>query len=143
MDHDDTLLLRTAQELLARTHVPGRHEVAAALRTRSGAVYTGVHLQGSAGRTSICAEGVALGAALTAGDADVTAIVAVQFKPAGVFRVISPCGVCRDLLCDYCPDATIHVYVPGPDEGATDPATGTVERARVIDLLPAKTRRRW
>ncbi|HST41402.1 MAG TPA: hypothetical protein VLK58_17935 [Conexibacter sp.] len=125
-------LLARAEKLLAARHEAGRHEVAAALRTRAGAVHVGLHVDGSARRSGICAEGMALGAAAAAGDLDVETVVAVHFKPAGVLRVISPCGVCRELLADYCPDATVLVH----DDGV-------VERATVRELLPAKTIRRW
>jgi cytidine deaminase len=133
MVEGDEELRAVAQELLARVHAEGRHEVAAALRAASGRVHTGVHLAASARRPSVCAEGVALGAALAAeGVLDVEAIVAVQYKPAGVFRLIAPWGDCRELLCDHGPAARVHVW----DEGD--------ERAvRALDLLPFKTRRRW
>ena len=133
MSADDVLLLATAQELLARVWVHGRHEVATALRAADGNVYTGVHLEGSCRRSSICAEGVALGAArggLPAGSPLlIEAVVSVQIKPAGQFRIIAPCGVCRELISDYSPDATVWIT-----DGAALPA---------LDLLPEKTRRAW
>jgi cytidine deaminase len=125
-------LQEAAEALLAERYVPGRHEVAAALRSRSGAVYLGLHVDGSARRTGICAEGMAIGAAAAAGDLDIETIVAVHYKPAGVFRVISPCGVCRELIHDYSPDAVVINY----DDGRVEP---TPIRA----LLPAKTTRAW
>src|SRR5579862_1681226 len=89
MSAADIRLLEIAQDLLARVWVHGRHEVATALRTADGSVFTGVHLEGSCRRSSICAEGVAMGAA-RAGLApgrplQVEAIVSVQIKPAGQF----------------------------------------------------------
>src|SRR5881227_2278142 len=125
-------LLEAAQRLLAERYVPGRHEVAAALRSRSGAVYLGLHVDGSARRTGICAEGMAIGAAAAGGDLDIDTIVAVQYKPAGVFRVISPCGVCRELIHDYSPDATVINY----DDGQVVPTP-------IRDLIPTKTERAW
>jgi cytidine deaminase len=128
----DAELHRAAQDLLARTYVKGRHDVAAALRTADGRIHLGVHVGASARRPSICAEGMAIGAALAAGRPDVEAIVAVQYKPAGVFRVIAPCGDCRELISDYCPDARVYVW----DEGE-------VRALRALELLPFKTRRDW
>jgi cytidine deaminase len=128
----DAELLQTAQGLLARVYVEGRHEVAAALRTADGRIHVGVHVGASARRPSICAEGMAVGAALAAGSLDVEAIVAVQYKPAGVLRVIAPCGVCRELVSDYAPDARVYVW----DDGE-------VLAVRALDLLPYKTRRAW
>jgi cytidine deaminase len=129
----DEELMARAGELLAARWVQDRHMVATALRTNAGTVHLGVHIQGSAGRSSICAEGIALGTALTNGDLhDVETVVSVQFKPAGVLRVISPCGLCRELLFDYCPDAWVVNY----DDG-------DVARVRAGDLLPTVTKRAW
>jgi cytidine deaminase len=125
-------LRKAAERLLAARYVPGRHEVAAALRSRSGAIYLGLHVDGSARRTGICAEGMAIGAAAAAGDLDIDTIVAVQYKPAGVFRVISPCGVCRELIHDYSPGATVVNY----DDGLVVPTP-------IRELLPSKTERAW
>ena len=128
----DRELLEAAQRLLAERYVHGRHEVAAALRSRSGAIHLGLHVDGSARRTGICAEGMAIGAAAAAGDLEIDTIVAVQYKPAGVFRVISPCGVCRELIHDYSPDATVINY----DDGRVIPTP-------IRELLPSKTQRAW
>ncbi len=136
MSEEDIRLLQTAQELLARVWVQGRHEVATALRTVDGAVYTGVHVEGSCRRSSICAEGVAMGTAragLQPGlPLHVEAVVSVQIKPAGQFRIIAPCGVCRELISDYSPDARVWIT---SDRG--------VEAVAELDLLPSKTRRAW
>jgi cytidine deaminase len=136
MSAADVELLRAAESLLARVWVDGRHQVATALRTADGRIHTGVHLEGSCRRSSICAEGVAMGAARGALPADVPlqidAVVSVQIKPAGQFRIIAPCGVCRELISDYCPEA--RVWITG-DSG--------IQVEAALDLLPHKTRRLW
>jgi cytidine deaminase len=134
MGPDDAELLDVAQRLLGRVLTPGRHEVATALRTSDGQVFTGVHVEGSCRRSSICAEGVALGTARGSVPLDVVAVVSVQVKPADRFRVIAPCGVCRELISDYSPDARVWLTRPGDD---------TVVVARALDLLPEKSVRRW
>ena len=136
MSAEDIRLLEIAQALLARVWVHGRHEVATALRTADGNVYTGVHVEGSCRRSSICAEGVALGTARAGLDPGsplrVDAVVSVQIKPAGQFRIIAPCGVCRELISDYSPDTRIWIT---SDAG--------VHAVVALDLLPYKTRRTW
>lgn len=136
MSDADIALLEMAQDLLARVWVHGRHEVATALRTANGTVFTGVHLEGSCRRSSICAEGVALGSAragLPPGQPlQIEAVVSVQIKPAGQFRVIAPCGVCRELISDYSPETRIWIT---SDAG--------VRAVVAQDLLPFKTRRAW
>ncbi len=136
MPPEDIDLLTIAQTLLGRVWVHGRHEVATALRTADGAVYTGVHMEGSCRRSSICAEGVALGTAragIAPGAAlEIAAVVSVQIKPAGQYRIIAPCGVCRELISDYSPDARIWIT------GDT-----AIQAVAALDLLPHKTRRVW
>ena len=162
----DEDLWDTAVELLARTYRTDRHEVAAAIRTRGGRVVTGVHLAGSAGRSSICAEGIGLGAVLAgASDADlageVETVLAVLYRPfadGGALRVIAPCGVCRELLFDYCPDARIYVHRwPGEPPATPLVSTGRFSGfelpaglvdgqavpVRVAELLPEKNLRSW
>jgi cytidine deaminase len=138
MGADDIELLTVAQALLGRVWKQGRHEVATALRTADGAIHTGVHVEGSCRRSSVCAEGVAMGTARGAvpgGEAlGVTSVVSVQIKPAGQFRVIAPCGVCRELISDYCPDATVWVTTVDADD---------IIAVRALDLLPEKSRRQW
>ena len=136
MSPADVELLSVAQELLARVWVDGRHQVATALRAGDGKIYTGVHLEGSCRRSSICAEGVAMGAARAGLDSgaplSIEAVVSVQIKPADQFRIIAPCGVCRELISDYCPDA--RIWLTGE--------TG-IHAMAALDLLPCKTRRTW
>jgi cytidine deaminase len=136
MPAEDVRLLEIAQALLARVWVQGRHEVATALRAADGHVYTGVHVEGSCRRSSICAEGVALGNARAGLEPEsplkIDAVVSVQIKPAGQFRIIAPCGVCRELISDYSPDT--RVWMTGDAGVIADGA---------LNLLPHKTRRAW
>ncbi len=75
------------------------------------------------GRVAVCAEAIAVGMAAAAGNTDISLIVAVN--RAG--EVFAPCGICRELISDYAPDAA--VIVPGA-EGP--------ERVSIRTLLPNK-----
>ena len=136
MSPADVELLNTAQALLGRVWVDGRHQVATALRTTDGKIYTGVHLEGSCRRSSICAEGVAMGTARAGLDPgaplSIEAVVSVQIKPAGQFRIIAPCGVCRELISDYSPETRVWIT-----------SESGVHSVVAQDLLPFKTRRAW
>lgn len=113
------------------------HIVAAALRTDDGTVYDGVSLPASIGRASVCAEPVAVGAAVADGvDPETfdTVVAVAHPKPESDHDdvvAIPPCGVCRELLVDYRPD--LRVIVPEDEEGGPL----TVECA--VDLLPNRT----
>jgi cytidine deaminase len=120
--------------VLARHYKPFWHTVAAAIRARDGRVWTGLHLGATVGRLSVCAEAVALGRALLEGQAGVETIVAVRHpKPDEADRelaVVPPCGACREMFLDHCPDALVIVHG----------ATGLV-KLPVRQLLPLPYRR--
>lgn len=130
----DRELVAAALELLRDRAVPGRHEVAAALRTKAGGVYRGLHVESSIGRASVCAEGAAIAGAAAAGDTEIETIVAVLDTGDG-WRVVTPCGLCRELISDYAPEAVVIDY----DAARAQP----VARVPVMELLPGKTTRRW
>lgn len=135
MSDADAELLDTARDLLGTVYREGRHEVATAFRMSDGAVVTGVHVDGSARRSAVCAEGAAAGAAVAhaaGGAVDVVSVVSVLRRPGGSWHVIEPCGVCAELLTDYWPDA--GVWLTRGDD---------IVRIRASDLLPAKRLRRW
>ncbi len=110
-------------------------EVGAALRTRSGRVFTGVNLDAYLGRMAVCAEAVALGRSFVeVGDDGIETIVAVRHprpkEKDQSIAVVSPCGACRELIFDYDPKA--RVIVPN---GKTPTAVP------IAELLPNKYRR--
>jgi cytidine deaminase len=110
-------------------------EVGAALRTRSGKIFTGVNLDAYLGRMAVCAEAVALGRAFVdLGDAGIDTIVAVRHPDPDekdqTIAVVSPCGACRELIFDY--DRKARVIVPNGKSAAL---------VSIAELLPNKYRR--
>jgi cytidine deaminase len=103
----DLALIAAAQSVIRRHHRPDRHEVGAAVRTRDGRVFAAVNLDTRLRRASVCAEAVALGMAAASGETDIEAVVAVN----GAGQVVSPCGICREMLADYAQGA--RILVPG------------------------------
>jgi len=101
-------LIDTAKKLISQRFKENRHHFAAALKSRCGKVFTGIQLKTSIAGAEICAEAVAIAAAAEEGVTGVESIVTVN----RIGEVIAPCGACRELLIDYCPDA--EVIVPGP-----------------------------
>ena len=100
-DHD---LIRIALDTLARNFDDGiyNHTVGAAIRCTDGTVYSGVNCDGNHGS---CAEYIAMGIAISAGAREFDTIVAVHEKmPNGV---LAPCGNCRQMLVEYCPQIKV------------------------------------
>jgi cytidine deaminase len=123
---NDDELIQIARDLIQRRFTEGRHHIAAALRTRSGAVFGGVHIEAHVGRVAVCGEAIAIGAAATAGDTDIETIVAVN----ELGEVVSPCGMCRELISDYSPTARVII-----------PRSGQHVSVPVAELLPDKYQR--
>jgi cytidine deaminase len=114
----DRELVEAARDVIRRRYRHDWQEVGAALRTRSGKVFTGVSLDAYLGRMAVCAEAVALGQAITnAGETGIETIVAVRHpapdEAQRPIAVVSPCGACRELIWDYDRDARVIV----PDNG--------------------------
>jgi cytidine deaminase len=109
------------------------HIVSAAVEAADGDIYTAASLPASVGRASTCAEPGALGAAVANGVHDFERIAAVEHPrgEADEFRVLPPCGVCRELLADYGGD--VRVVLRADDED------GSLGATTVDDLLPART----
>jgi len=134
-DAADRALLERARETLQRFYKPDWNQVAAAVRTRSGQIFTSVNLDTHVGVAGVCAEPIAIGqailAAQSAADREIAAVVAVRgfgpARPPAKIEVVSPCGKCRELIADYGPSA--QVLVPGE--------TGPLAIA-IADLLPRK-----
>ena len=75
LDDRDRELIDAASDVLRRNFEVGRHHVGAAIRTRGGKVFTGVHV--GSRRINICAEEVTLGTALSEGERDFAAVASV------------------------------------------------------------------
>ncbi len=123
---EDIELFDAARRLLEQRHHPELHQVAAAVRGASGAIYTGLHL--GSRRINVCAESSAIAAAVIAGEEQVVEAVAVCMGTgvtATVPQVTNPCGVCRELMGEYGADALVLV-----DAG------GTVRKVALRELLP-------
>ncbi len=57
----DEALINVARELIAARFKEGYHHIAAALRTTSGRIYSGVHVEANVGRITVCGEAIAIG----------------------------------------------------------------------------------
>ena len=78
----DRVLVDAAIAAIKQRYRNDWQEVGAALRTRSGKIFTGVNLDAYLGRMAVCAEAVALGRAFVELGADgIETIVAVRHPP--------------------------------------------------------------
>ena len=106
-----TPLHALAEQALAQSYSPySQFRVGAALRTRSGAVYSGCNVECAAYPLSTCAERSAIVAAVRAeGPAvEVVELVVMARDAAGIDQPASPCGACRQLILEFGQSAAVH-----------------------------------
>lgn len=101
-----TLAARAAQ---AQAHAPYSHyQVGAALEARDGRVFSGANVESASFGVTICAERVALGAAVTQGVREFGRIVVVTNSEPPA----APCGACRQALAEFGLDLAVESVGP-------------------------------
>ena len=135
MTDDERSQLARAAGLITQRYLPDRHSVAAVVTMSSGEQYVAVNVDTYVGRAAICAEAAAIATAMTAGETEIVSVIAVRHpRPHAEdqsIHVVSPCGICREMIADYGPSAVVAVPT----------ADGPVMLS-VTDLLPEKFVRR-
>ena len=86
-------------------------KVGAALLCSDGSIYTGCNIENASYSPTVCAERVAIFKAVSEGKREFSAI-AVCGSPKGELtaKLCYPCGVCRQVLSEFCGD-DFKVYV--------------------------------
>ena len=85
-------------------------KVGAALLTKSGKVYKGCNIENGAYSPTNCAERTAVFTAVSDGEKDFSAIAVVGGADE-IKDFCPPCGVCRQVLSEFCtPNFEIHLF---------------------------------
>lgn len=77
LEVQDLELIEHAEETRRTLYRPGRHEVASALRTQSGELFAGIHIEANVGFADVCGEVAAICHAVAHGHGDLDTIVAL------------------------------------------------------------------
>ena len=77
--------------------------VGAALLARDGRIFTGCNVENAAYSPTNCAERTAVFKAVSEGVRDFAAIAVVGGKRGEISPLCAPCGVCRQVLAEFCP----------------------------------------
>ena len=102
-------LIGRAREVMRHAHAPySKFHVGAALEAADGRIFVGTNVESASYGLTICAERMALGAAVAAGARKFTRIaVTIAVDPPA-----APCGACRQLLAEFGLD--LEVISAGP-----------------------------
>ncbi|ELZ98841.1 cytidine deaminase [Haloferax mucosum ATCC BAA-1512] len=109
-------LVERAREVLDNAHVPySEYTVGAALETTDGEVYVGCNIENANYSNSLHAEEVAIAEAVKNGHTEFARLVVTSGARDGV----TPCGMCRQTLAEFCDDDLPVICDEGDGETTT------------------------
>ena len=121
-EHEKQSIIDLANTARQRAYAPySRYPVGAALRTRSGRIFTGVNIENAAYPHTMCAERVAIFKAVSEGEKEFE-IISVVTDNGG-----SPCGGCRQVMAEFGLDTIVLM---------ADSSGKLVKEMTVKELLP-------
>ena len=115
-------LVRRAREVMKNAYAPySRFHVGAAIEADDGTIHVGCNVENASYGLTICAERMAVGAAVAAGKRSLRRVaVATTVEPPA-----TPCGACRQLLAEFGLD--LEIIAAGPS---------SERRWKLKELLP-------
>ena len=101
------MLIKLAMEARGKSYCPySGFAVGAALQTKEGKIYQGCNIENAAFTPTNCAERTAFFKAVSEGEKEFCRIAIVGGKKDGVLERTSACGVCLQVMQEFCdPDA--------------------------------------
>ncbi len=115
-------LIAAARGVRSRAYAPYSGFGVAAAALAAGATYLGVNVENASSPVGVCAERVALGAMVTAGERTLVAIAIVT----DAAEPTPPCGTCRQALWEFGPEAIV----------VAETLAGLRRVWRLVELLP-------
>lgn len=96
-------LIDQAVDGMSHAYTPySRFRVGAALLAENGRIYTGCNIENAAYTPTNCAERTAFFKAVSEGEQHFAAICIVGGKDGKLTDYTSPCGVCRQVMMEFC-----------------------------------------
>lgn len=124
----DKELCRLAVEAREKAYAPySGYLVGAALLAKSGEVYLGSNIENAAYTPTVCAERTAFFKAVSEGETEFFAIAVAGGNGDKVGGAFPPCGVCRQVMAEFCDGDFKILTVTGDD---------TFEEYTLTELLP-------
>ena len=121
-------LIELAKEAMTHAYIPySGYKVGAALLCADGTVYLGCNIENASFTPTVCAERTAFFKAVYDGHRDFTAIAVCGGKDGVIEGQFPPCGVCRQVMREFCDDDFTVYMVTGPD---------TYEEHSLAEMLP-------
>ena len=97
-------LLERARQVRGAAYAPfSNFKVGAAVLTASGQVFSGCNVENASFGATVCAERVAIFAAVAAGQRQIKALAVIADTP----EPVAPCGLCRQVLQEFGADCQV------------------------------------
>lgn len=110
-------MINLATEQLKYSYTPYSHfKVGAALLTKEGKLYTGCNIENAAYTPTNCAERTAFFKAVSEGEREFQAICVVGGKDGVLTEYVAPCGVCRQVMMEFCNPETFQIILATSEE---------------------------
>ncbi len=114
---------------MEQAYTPYSHfQVGAALLTEEGRIYTGCNIENAAYTPTNCAERTAFFKAVSEGERNFKAIAIVGGKDGVLTTYTPPCGVCRQVMMEFCNPKTFRIFLAK--------STEEIRKMTLEELLP-------
>ena len=98
-------LVELSKEAMQRAYAPySGYQVGAALLCADGSVYLGCNIENASYTPTVCGERTAIFKAVSEGKREFTAIAICGGKNGVITGAFPPCGVCRQVMREFCED---------------------------------------
>lgn len=105
-------MIELATEQLKFSYAPySNFKVGAALLTEGGKIFTGCNIENAAFTPTNCAERTAFFKAVSEGERAFQAICIVGGKEGKITEYAAPCGVCRQVMMEFCNPETFQIIL--------------------------------
>ena len=105
-------LIDTAIEQLQFSYTPySNFKVGAALLAKNGEIFTGCNIENASYTPTNCAERTAFFKAVSEGVREFRAICIVGGKDGKLTEYTAPCGVCRQVMMEFCDPKTFQIIL--------------------------------
>ena len=111
-EEDIERMMQAALDARLGAYAPySKFAVGAAVLTSKRKIYTGANIENASYGLTICAERMAIGAAVNAGHSDLQALLVVggNIEEADNFLRITPCGACRQVMAEFMSDDAVII----------------------------------
>ncbi len=127
----DIELIDRAEKVMKNAYPPySQFSVGAALLTESGNVFCGCNIENASYPAGICAERTAIGNAVANGEKKFVKLAVVGGKNGEITDFCPPCGICRQVLAEFCKEDFEIILYNGKD----------IKKLTLAEILPLSFR---